>query len=645
MRSCKINTSIVFFCILAILALASLSNAATFTSVTVLKNVAAPNADVNNMLADSIVFNNWSDEEEALPTGWDLFSGSNCIDVGWHPNWGSTLEVRRIETAQTFRDRKSPDANYWSDEDANLGGVAIQLRVPFPPDANDQNGLPVTGTNSGTEIFVISLYEMRNATWKALDTEPTDEKLLMQWSGPIPVGIQTDPNISSTAKNADWLKFTFDTGYHLTAGQAYALRFAWQSPQEVNEFPLRRIWTQTSTIKVNAWYPDDQNTTGTYRDGTQTMWRLDNQTYNSPWNHYPYWVGWDRDMDFAVLKAGSQGICYGCPDGDVTRNCDVKFNDYAKLASNWQSDVTKTGRTAIEYFLSEVNDPPSENLIVLNNSLLVMRTSPEEPNRPARIDWKWNSVGENTLAQSFYVDSNAGMQAIAVQAAGSIAGPISLPYASEPTTSPEQWPNTPAPNPLKAYRIKIYQVSDGNTAPNLFTEPDDPCITDPCRPISPLIYEANGIFPFRAPFYRDPPSRVNNGDWVTFVLPSTVELEGGKYYAFSFVWDNNDTTAATRKFILDCSDPNDPNDPNGDGTYLQGKLWRRTAKDPNTGSYKFHDYKCDLEFAIIGPRTWCVDDEFNSDNKIVPGDINHDCKVDMQDMDMFADTWLLSNII
>ena len=188
MESCKkVKRSIVFFCILAILALASLSNAATFTSVTVLKNVAAPNADVNNMLADSIVFNNWSDEEEALPTGWDLFSGSNCIDVGWHPNWGSTLEVRRIETAQTFRDRKSPDANYWSDEDANLGGVAIQLRVPFPPDANDQNGLPVTGTNSGTEIFVISLYEMRKeVTWKAQDTEPTDEKLLMQWSGQFP---------------------------------------------------------------------------------------------------------------------------------------------------------------------------------------------------------------------------------------------------------------------------------------------------------------------------------------------------------------------------------------------------------------------------------------------------------------------------
>ena len=643
MENCKkVKGSIVFFCILAILALTSQVNAAAFQSVTVIKP-----ADVNTTLeANSIVFNNWSDTEEADITGWTLFSGSNSIQVSYHASWdvnGPNVwppsGPRRIETAQTFRDRKSPDANYWSDEDANLGGVALQMRVlSNAADLNDPNTqLVVAGTDSGTEIFVISLYEMRNATWKALDVQPTDEKLLMQWSGPIPVGIQTNLSDSNTAQCADWLRFTFDTGYHLTAGKTYALRFAWQRAQAASEPNLRFIFTQTSTVKLNGFYPADPNTTGTYRDGGQTLWRLDHQTYNDPWNHYPYWVGWDRDMDFAVLKAESQGICYGCPDGDITRNCDVKFNDYAKLASNWKSDVTKTGRTAIEYFFSEVNDPPTENLIVLNNTLLVMRTTPEEPNRPARIDWKWNTSTspENTLAQSFYVDSNAGMQALAVQAAGSIAGPISLPYGGE--TSP---PAAPAPNPAKAYRIKIYEVNDGNTRPNPDTT--DPCMTDPCKPISPLIYEANGLFPQRSPLYNDPPSRVNNGDWITFVLPSTVQLTGGKYYAFEFVWDNVDT-ANTRKFILDCADVNDPCAP--EGTYLQGKLWRRTRADPNTGSHHYYDYKSDLEFAIIGPRPWCVADEFNSDNEIISGDINHDCKVDMQDTYMFVDTWLLSNII
>ena len=627
MRSCKkVKGSIVFFCILAILALTSQVNAATFQSVTVVKP-----ADVNTTLkANSIVFNNWSDEEERLPTGDTLFSGSNDIEVVYHASWGATLEPRRRETEQSFR--SSTDANYWSDEDANLGGVALQLRVPFTADPN--TNLVVTGTDSGTEIFIISLYEMRNIK----DVQPVDEKLLMQWSGPIPVGIQTNLSDSNTAQNADWLKFTFDTGYHLTVGKTYALRFAWQRQQAAGELTLRSMWTQTSAVKINGWYPDDANAdTGTYRDGKQSFYRLDNQTYNDPWNHYPYWVGWDRDMDFAVLKAESQGICYGCPDGDITRNCDVKFNDYAKLASNWKSDVAKTGRTAIEWFLSDVNTPPSENLIVLNDALHVMRTSPEEPNRPARIDWKWNTSTspESSLAQSFYVDSNAGMQALAVQASGSIAGPISLPYTGE--TVP---PAAPVPNPAKAYSIKIYEVNDGSTAPNPDTT--DPCMTDPCRPITPLIAEANGLFPQRGPLFTDLVTLVRNGDWITFVLPSTIQLTGGHYYAFELVWHNIDT-ANTRKFILDCADVNDPCAP--EGTYLQGKLWRRTAADPNTGSHRYSDYKCDLEFAIIGTRPWCVADEFNGDNKVIPGDINHDCKVDMQDTDMFVDTWLLSNII
>lgn len=602
MENCKkIKKSMVFFWILAILAMISQVNAAAFQSVTVVKP-----ADVNStLLPNSIVFNNWSDAEELSTDIYDYLAGSSDIEVSYHASnkYGdnSAYGLWRHETGQTF----------FAPTDANLGGVAFQLKVDpcTPAVTQDPPREAVAGTDSGTEVFIISLYEMRNSkvsyTQKTQDVQLIDENLLMQWSGPIPVGIQTNTSVPSTAQARDWLKFTFDTGYHLTAGKSYALRFAWQRQQAAGE-SLRRIWTQTS--KVTMGYLgglSDANTFGTYADGVQVKYLKDTRP-----NHYPYIMGHGRDMDFAVLKTGIQSICYGCPDGDITRNCDVKFNDYAKLASNWKSDVTKTNRTAIEYFLSDINNPPSENLIAINNAQLVMRTQPGEPNRPARVEWKLNSLGESSLAQSFYAASDAGMQALALQVAGSIRGAISF--------------GTGESSSLKAYTIKIYEVGDANTAP-----------LDPNKPFT-LLATANGQFPPKSPLYTDVVSLVRPGDWITFVLPSTVQLTGGHYYAFELVWPNTDTTN-TRKFQFDCSDANNPLEP--EGPYLQGKLWKRTA-----ASTKYYSYKADLEFAIIGPRTLCVADDFNGDNKVISGDINHDCKVDMKDMDMFVDTWLLSNI-
>lgn len=676
-----------FFCILAILALASLTNAAASFQVTLLKS-APPNDD------NALAFNDWGDANELDANGYPAGGGgSSSRQVRWSKYLAAddSVQILRNEQGQSFRFLRA-DVN-----DANMGGVAFQLRL-VPLDPCDPNIIQaIRETNSGNEVFVISLYEMR--TFK--DPQLKDDKLLMQWSGKIPAGLDTDPCDSNTAQLGDWLKFTFDKGYQLFKDKTYAVRFGWQSSlQELAADPnlFRCIYIESSSIKQLAYdgngvYLDPNAYANTGDGGTYIPWaagcvsspgrmmRYDwDSTVPDDYLHQPggpgdqkaYWQNSGLDIDFAILKAETQPICYGCPAGDATKDCEVKLDDFVRLASNWKSDVTLTGRTALEYFFSNADDPmfasdpPPENIIVLNNAL----PQPDNPRQfeekyvspidgwPNYIGWTKNyaryvdnpdtndanngHILENQWAQSFRAPRTVGMNAIAVQTAGAISGPVSQ--------------NTDA----QEYLLKIYEVNDINSPPadpNLY--PNYP---------TTLLASFPGQWYSRSPSYLTLSFIGRPGNWVTFVLPQTIQLTAGHCYAFALEWKygiggpGQPNASDPRKWRVDASESNslDPEYDGPEGTYAEGKGWRRTYYDDvNQVLGPYTDYKLDVEFAIMGPFTWCQAQEhskganYNSPdtgvgyvyNRVTPGDFNHDCKVDMKDMRILADTWLESGIL
>jgi hypothetical protein len=512
----------------------------------------------------------------------------------------------------------------------------------------------------------------------------------MQWSGKIPAGLDTDPCDSNTAQLGDWLKFTFDKGYQLIKDKTYAVRFGWQSQKksatnDSNDTP--RIWIESSAVKQLAYdgngNPLDVNAYANTGDGgTYIPWaagcvsspgrmmRYDSDTYVADNAQKAYWQNSGLDIDFAILKAETQPICYGCPAGDATKDCEVKLDDLAKLASNWKSDVSfplapdPCARTALEYFISLaddpmfVSDPPPENIIVLNNALPAVDNPRwfEEKYVSPVIGWP-NYIGwtksytvvnnsdpndannghilENQWAQSFRAPRDVGMDAIAIQLASAIAGPVNM--------STDQ----------QEYLIKIYEVNDINSPPA------DPNL-DANYPTT-LLASFPGQWFSKSPSYLTLSFIQRPSEWVTFVLPQTIQLTANHCYAFALEWKDG-IDSDPRKWRVDASEPNtlDPEYDGPEGTYAEGKCWRRTYYDDVNDLYgPYTDYKLDVEFAIIGPFTWCQAQEhskglgYNSPdwgvgfvyNRVTPGDFNHDCVVNMKDIKILADTWLENNIL
>jgi hypothetical protein len=551
---------------------------------------------------DCIVYNN-PNSGKYDPANYD----GEDIAVAWQQDYGWSGDVPcnwRHEVMQTFL----------TPSDANMGGFEIKLRS----DSGTAN--PLVGVSGRT--LIISLYQMRDIQ----DPVPEDKNLLARWTSALPAGIDTnnvlisDPNRGNAG---DWLKFTFSPGYHLQADKQYGIRLAFASPQmkvdDANLYSYMYLFVPSDGANITEGSYNNKPFSGTYAYGTAARYYPMNRSNT----YFNYWWLHGRDFKFGVVNAATgTPIAYGKRGGDADFDGKVQMGDFAKMASNWNTDSTRAlSDTSIPY-LYDV-DLPTQNVLVINNQ----PPSSPEPNDTPHQEWTRNTTRLFELAQSFRAPSNATMGAIAVQ------------------LSTGTWPVSE--DTSGDYTISVYSVPDNNTAPT----------GTPLKTFTGHFFgyfEETSTAPYdwtTSPTYGGPPyhadeytilqRQVNQGEWLTFVLPSGVSLTAGNYYAFTLEWNADFdpeyiANYENRKFYVDSSDPN--NYPSSVNAYPDGAAFYKSLES----SPSYWPLGCDLDFAILGKQYVCTSNIPGF--REVTGDLNGDCKVDFKDVDVLARNWLLTNI-
>lgn len=574
-------------------------------------------------------------------TTWDVPGGETSREISWEPSYASEGDVNcvwRHELMQTF---EAPD-------DANMGAAAFMLRKIYllPGGAPDPNGSPVD-TAHGRE-FIISLYAMKD--WRA--PVPQDRNLLMQWKATLPAGIDSntkdeaglaDPN---SGHAGDWLKFTFNPGFNLEKGRQYGIRLAFASPYPTVEPNLHEIQISCSVDSGDLEYYDYMHTSGTYARGSDALYNPQKRV-----DKWPYWNSDGRDLDFAIFPAANGTlVAMSKRDGDAYWDGKVQFADFAAVAANWGAN-TRTTLSSIANIIDDYDAPATvfKDTIVLNDQPAAF----PDPCLTPRIEWRWDPNAAplrngvpvckyQQIGQSFRAPSTTTMGAIAIQLAS--GEPNSDPCSTDTKSVTE--------NTSGYFTIKVYSVASASTPPQSGT----------------VLATLSGNFPQRYDFvplgdydwaesgYTTKPLQkdlygnfylyraANMGDWITFILPSTVSLTAGNYYAFTLVWDSNagygtfKDDMKLRRFYVDTSAAG------GTDVYADGKAF---YTDSNTPTTTWMTGTLDLDFAILGPQYIC--DSGINPNAMgfqgLEGDLNGDCKVDLYDLEVLADNWLLSNVI
>jgi hypothetical protein len=552
--------------------------------------------------------------------------------IVWHPySYAgnlSNIQSNGVTAPTTFHNEMMQ--SFTAFEDANMGSFAFELR---------HNTSSVVQRAAGTTL-VVSLYALKNHG----DQTPNNEDLLMQWKGQIPAGFDTDVNNPATPQRGDWLKFTFTPAYHLQNLSTYGIRLGWESPQALANPPSATdpnqrwiMWMCCSSSGQIGTY-NGIKCYGNYPYGDAC--RLQDFASGSTTVNYPWWVSFNRDMNFSVLKpaAGVKAVVGKVP-GDSSFDGQVNLTDFAAEAAKWgENKRTVQSDTSITYKIHHLAPAYPTNEVLLIND----QPATPEPNNTPYTDWTYKIVYDpdpnlksHQLGQSFKATSTAVMHGIALQ----------LATATSPVSGDTSgW-----------YTVSVYEVADDNTPPNSGTllnsyhgyfvrEEDNPVLTN-----YPYGYWNPTYNSGYATLTRQISAR---GEWFTFVLPSGVNLTANNYYAFALTWDASEDPLqydnfGNRKFLVDCSDVNGPD------VYADGRAWYRPS-DTNPNWYNIasnvNDKGRDLDFAILGSEYVC---QWGTAS-ILPGgaaafrtseaDLNMDCIVDMKDMDVLADHWLNASL-
>ncbi len=631
---------------ICIIALSPMAFGGTFET-SVIQNTSPPTAE------ECIVLNN-----QVFLSGLEDATGETSAEIAWEPNHHGSKDGKddancnwRHEVMQTFE----------APADANMGAAAFMLRKFFyignVPDPCDANYAPID--TAGGRGFIVSLYVMKD--WRA--PVPEDRNLLMKWRATLPAGIDSnakddagkaDPN---SGHAGDWLKFTFNPGFHLKKGQQYGIRMAFASPfiavpgpgDPIPDPNLHEIMISSCFYSGDLEYYDYMHTSGRYARGSNALYNPQKRT-----DKWPYWNSFGRDFNFAIFPAASGTlVAMSKRDGEAYWDGKVQLADFAAVAANWGAN-TRTTLSNIAYIIDD-NDAPTtvfKDILVLNDQ---PAASPD-PCLTPRIEWRWDPnnlplpAGLPTrngvpvckyqqIGQSFRAPSTTTMGAIAIQLA--TGDPCADPCSTDIKSVTEHTSGY--------FKLKVYSVASASTPPS------DPCLVSfsgnfPQRydimPLGDYYWkESNPDYPdalakdLYGQFYLY--RAANMSDWITFILPSTVSLTAGNYYAFTLTWDSNSGYGTfkddmkLRRFWVDRS---------ATDVYSNGTAF---YTDSNTPTTTWTTGTFDLDFAILGPQYICNSginpNAFGFQG--LEGDLDGDCKVDKNDLEVLADNWLLSDVI
>lgn len=562
--------------------------------------------------------------------------------VAWSPHYnnGGTDDEKnaagegRNDLMQTFR--IAPGG-----VDTDMGGFAVQLN--HKKAADESTDMPMIYCDGST--LVLSLYVVREIG----DQRPQDRNLVAQWEAFIPPGTSTIPGDDSTARRGAWLKFTFDTGYRLKAGVQYGMRISWKDIQPGDPDWWHSRYMVLWGCSTTAPYPpgafankyDGRWVEGPYQWG-QIHQFLDVRRPLSQAvdvRYGPFWTNWSRDINFGILgtlpeqpvNLGNPGNdSVSLPEGDVSMDGDVDYLDFAQLAENWGVIDRATLSDTDIPCMSDAN-APTVDVMVLNDqpTATVVDDTPW-------IQWTRTEGMEGVtdpctfqMGQSFRVTENGTMGGIAIQLASDRTKPISAATSGR-------------------YTIKVYSLATADTLPQngallktFIGQWLDHDADYPSWPYEGLTtsYQkkiCNSLF-----------MNAWHANWLTFILPSGVDVTANHYYAFTITW--NDIVSppdiswgsdyAYRRFFMDCSTPG------GTDVYADGRAFYQEGEPAyaaGTWSHFDSSREMDLDFAVLSKKYVCTDNTYGFQR--IAGDLNRDCAVNMQDFDVLALDWLTDNL-
>jgi len=646
------KTSILLLAICTV-ALSPMAFGGTFAT-SVIQNTSPPTAE--QCILGGFHFIDWTDSEVA--------GGETAREISWEPNHHATTGGYadancnwRHEVMQTFEARA----------DANMGAAAFMLRKlfwlipPGVPDTCDANYAPVD--TAGGRDFIISLYAMKD--WRA--SVPQGRNLLMKWRATLPAGIDSnakddagkaDPN---SGHAGDWLKFTFSPGFSLKKGQQYGIRLAFASPfpavpgDPLPDPNLHEIQISCCFNAGDLEYYDYMHESGAYARGSACEYQPEKHV-----DRAPYWQWTGRDFNFAIFPAASGTlVATSKRAGETYWDGKVQLADFAVIAKNWDVNTRKT-EPNIPYLLDNYDAPTTvfKDIIVVNDQ---PPASPD-PCLTPRIEWRYDPNTSPSglplrdgvpvckyqqIGQSFRAPSSTTMGAIAVQIA---TGAFDADPCSADTRSVTEQTSG-------HFTINVYSVATATTPPQsgtllaTFSSGSFPQLYD-WIPFGDYSWAEDGSHSTKKLYGKDLYGQfylyraANMGDWITFILPSTVSLTANNYYAFTLIWNSNagyndfgfPDDPKLRRFYVDTSAPG------GTDVYANGTAF---YTDSNSVTSTYVTGTFDLDFAILGPQYIC-NSGINPNAmgfQDLEGDLNGDCRVDKKDVDILADNWLLSNLI